>query len=479
MVRPKGMRRTGAVLRGTPKLAAGLLAALLLALPTAAEASYEVAVTSDAVRDGEPSLGANPADPSNLVMGYMKAGRGQCAVAASIDRGRTWDSQVLDEITDPFYSFCADPTLIFGPDGTAYLAAIAFNQSFQIGHTVVTRSGDGGKTWTRPVEAVGPESAAEGVEQGQTAPVDGFDRPWLAFDARTGTLYLTTMSIFSRPMGTLAHRYLVASKDRGESWGKTSVVDSPRYPADHWATGTIAVARNGTVAIAYTARQVPEGMPCPCAVLATTRDRVNFRHHTVPLGDALFGVSLPDQGPFPALRLVYGPVVAADPTRPGSYAVAVAGWEGLGRFIVGQTGGESRSAVQAQLLSTRDSGRSWSAPVVLGEDPAKDREHIWLEYSPTGALGVIWRTHAGACCFGSTDVWAVVSRDGGRRFGPPRRLSHASSPFTGGLGDDFQSVVLDRAFLHAAWGDVRTGAQDVYYGRLPLAGASRRGGPGR
>jgi hypothetical protein len=442
---------------GLRALALGLLAALVYAAPIA-EASYEVNVSKDQrARDGEPSLGVNPTDSSNLVMAYMKANQGECAVSASFDRGRTWRSQVLREITDPFYSYCADPTLTFGADGTVYVAAIAFHQSFQLGHVLVTRSADGGRHWTRPVEAVG----------GSTPPIDGFDRPWLAFDKATRTLYLTTMTIFSRPALPIAHRYLLASRDKGRHWGRAHIVDSGRYPADHWATGTIAVGPRGRVAIAYSARGVPEsGARCPCAVLATTRDGVNFSHSTVPLGRTLFGISLPEPGQLSALALSPGPAVAADPTQAGRYTVVVADWAGLAPFTLGEVGLGPEVRIQAQLFRTDDSGRSWAGPVLLGENPGKDRERLWVAYAPSGTLGAIWRTHHTSCCFDSTDVWAVVSRNGGRSFVRPRRLSHASSPFTGLLGDDYQSVVLDRSFLHTAWGDGRSGNVEAYYARL-------------
>src|SRR5206468_6506724 len=105
-------------------------------------------------------------------------------------------------------------------------------------------------------------------------------------------------------------------------------------------------------------------------------------------------------------------------------------------------------------------------PTLLGEDRARDRGHISLAYSPRGVLGATWRTHTGSCCFGSTNVWAAVSRDGGRRFARPQRLSRAASPFTGLLGDDYQSVVLDGSSLHAAWGDGRSGNVEARYARL-------------
>ncbi|MGH7818303.1 MAG: hypothetical protein ACREQ9_00885, partial [Candidatus Binatia bacterium] len=418
-------------------LAIGLLVALGLAASAAAQPSFEVNVSNDpAVKDGEPSLAQNPKDRANLVMGYMKeVGRnleeaGECAAAATFDGGVTWETQVLP-LTDSLFTICADPTIIFAGDGTAYFAAIAFNPTFQVGHTVVTRSADGGVHWSAPVEAVGPASLAATLGDGSTAAIDGFDRPWLAYDAASGKLHLTTMTIFSRPMGPLAHRYLVSSADKGETWGTIRVVDSPEYPADHWATGTIAIGADGMVAIAYTARRVPEpGMPCPCAVLATTRDGESFTRHTVPFPDAMLGVNLPDQGEPSLLRLVYGPVLAADPTRPGRYAVAVAAWKGLGPYTLGRAGVVPATRVEVKISRTDDAGATWSAPVALGEDPAKDREHVWMAYSPSGALGLTWRTHQGPCCFGSTEVWSVVSPDGGAIFDPPRKMSHAPSPFT-------------------------------------------------
>jgi hypothetical protein len=145
-------------------------------------------------------------------------------------------------------------------------------------------------------------------------------------------------------------------------------------------------------------------------------------------------------------------------------------WKGVASYLLGQlpVGGANR--VRVELFITNDAGLHWTGPVVLGENPARDREHVWLAYSPAGVLGVIWRTHLGACCFGSTETWAVISRDGGTTFALPQELSHASSPFTKGLGDDYESVAADGVSLHAMWSDGRSGTEEIYYGRLSLAG---------
>jgi hypothetical protein len=69
---------------------------------------------------------------------------------------------------------------------------------------------------------------------------------------------------------------------------------------------------------------------------------------------------------------------------------------------------------------------------------------------------------------GSYDVWAAISVAGGLGFGAPVRISKASSPAPNNHSaiDDVSSVALDDRYLHAAWGDVRGGAIQPWYGRV-------------
>jgi hypothetical protein len=145
---------------------------------------------------------------------------------------------------------------------------------------------------------------------------------------------------------------------------------------------------------------------------------------------------------------LFEPYTAADPSRPGRYAVMVL------------------DPSQAHLLVyvTTDSGGSWRGPATLGEQGGEKRYLPWIAYGPTGALGVVWRT---AYADGSYAAWAAVAPRGGTRFARPVRLSSARSPgpVSQLAGDDASDVALDARYLHAAWGDRRGGTLGVHYGR--------------
>jgi hypothetical protein len=74
---------------------------------------------------------------------------------------------------------------------------------------------------------------------------------------------------------------------------------------------------------------------------------------------------------------------------------------------------------------------------------------------------------------GTYDVWTWGSRDGGKTF-KTVRMSHSVSParirersnFM--LGDDLSSIEVDDQYVHAAWGDNRSGFLGTWYGRVPL-----------
>jgi hypothetical protein len=73
------------------------------------------------------------------------------------------------------------------------------------------------------------------------------------------------------------------------------------------------------------------------------------------------------------------------------------------------------------------------------------------------------------------DIWASISRDGGKSFSQALRISHAKSPPAdyyrngGNFGDDIQNLSMDRENMHLVWGDNRAGFLGVWYGRVALA----------
>lgn len=122
---------------------------------------------------------------------------------------------------------------------------------------------------------------------------------------------------------------------------------------------------------------------------------------------------------------------------------------------------------------SEDYGQSWNPYVTAGTVPdaigfAKPR----LEFSRDGVLGLMWRANYADASF---DIWAVISRDSGKSYSQPLRVSHAKSPARdafrdgGGFGDDIQDLSLDKETMHLVWGDSRAGFQGVWYGRVLLS----------
>lgn len=122
-----------------------------------------VDVSRDRTAQNETPLAVNPTNPSNLITGANDWNYNDgCAVSASFDGGKTWTPTLpngfLPGVTkytnDPTvpgtgkYDAGGDPSVAFGPDGTAYFVCQGFNftSPYQIA-LLMSRSYDGGKTW--------------------------------------------------------------------------------------------------------------------------------------------------------------------------------------------------------------------------------------------------------------------------------------------------------------------------------------------
>lgn len=462
------------------------LALAVALLGAAAPSAHAAALVHDVAAHpdtglGEPEVRVNPRDPANVVIGENDTG-----VSVSRDRGATFMHVALP---NP-----GDNVLAVQPDGTFVYSSLNGD---------VEASRDGGATWSTrgnwvgrvaaQAAAVAPTGAGAvaGREAGCNAPeaegpiserpgagpgphLIGCDRPWLVADPSTGTLYVSftdhddngggaweaglvgcKATLLVNPVFACGRQYVSASHDGGRTWSSFHAMDSAEYPAG--PTGGFSsgpVAHRGVLATAYVASAAP-GARCPCVVFATSRDDgVSWRRHVLP--GAVSTEPIP-RGDLAAVESgdasgLFEPYTAADPSRPGRYAVMVL------------DGAQSGLLVSV----TDDGGVRWRGPVRLAEPGGVKRHMPWLAYGPTGALGAVWRTTSAD---GTYAAWAAVAPGGGTRFAAPVRLSSAPSP--GPVyqlaGDDASSVALDAEYLHAAWGDRRTGRLGIRYGRYHYA----------
>jgi hypothetical protein len=473
-------------------VALAVMAAGLLASPAGAGAAPSTADVAVFSPGGEPEIAVNPRDARDLVMGENVYG-----VSYSRDGGATWKHVAVANIGDNALAVEPNGTFLFTSiNGTVWASRDGGAAWSDVGNWVGAvaetaykldpfpyPAGNGVGDVIRDVACNTPDDGGAGPLSTDVPPdgpgvqLIGCDRPWLAADPNTGRVYVSFSDHEDASggtggkgvpweLGTLACRandtavpafecgrqYVSASGDGGRKWTIFRPMDTSDYPAagtNGWSGGPTAAF--GTLATSY----VATGIGCaPCVVFETsTNDGTTWDQHVVA------PVSFPTNQP-PNCSVVacgdgsgvdtslnFEPYTAADPSRPGRYAVM---------FFDGS---------QSHLLVyvTDDLGETWHSVALAEPGGGVKRWVPWIRYGPSGALGVMWIT---SYADGSFDTWADVAPKGGTDFEAPVRLSSARSagPVAPG-GDDNSDVTLTRDTLYAAWGDQRgTAAQTGWFG---------------
>jgi len=407
--------------------------------------------------------------------------------AITRDRGLTWNV-----IEDPMRAFfhryrCLDPFAAFAVDGTMILGCEAHfpttlapqeetNEAVgraaqDFGGSAMIWSTDGGHTFSEPVQIISSYMPKEIFGPYVSfAPVGSQgDRPQIRVDLSTGKIYVNGNSAAADP----PHRQTVfrMSKDRGRDWGMVYAVDSPDWPG----AGDAYDVANGVIGTAYTATSVPASLntTCPCRVFgASTDDGKTFDRHLIQGAPAPSGGRGGGGGG--------GMVVVANPTRKGMFSVLISSSSGVDSYV------------------TEDAGKSWTKGGSVPGLPTTSIANLTAAYSPKGVMALTWRTiyplenpgpprarggpaylltapHVFVDMPERFEIWSAVSRDGGKKFSAPFKVSSATSPGVtrrrslSNHGNDFISVALDDDFVHFTWFDDRAGFRATWYGRVPLA----------
>lgn len=339
----------------------------------------------------ETHIAVNPYNPRNIVAGAndyrffnTRTGRNDSGGVAytSFDGGRTWRNIILPRTSLmtgatgalSIMDLTGDPVLAFGPRNTVYYVNLVAQRNLPFGDAasgiVVNISRDGGLTWSDP-EIL----AVDGVDSnGNQAPTDVFnDKPWIAADRFSGTVYVTwTEFVFTAAGYQESPIVLRGSRDFGRTWSEQTRVSPSR--AQGFAGGEApfaqgsnpAVDRDGTLYVAYETTYCSAN----CAeqvdytVVATSKDR--GRTYTKAQVDVNYNFPFnPDTGSLGLtgenFRINSYPQLAYDPVFDRLYVT----WadDRNGQY---DAAGNSVRTNGDNIVSTSTNGRTWSGPTVVG-----------------------------------------------------------------------------------------------------------------
>jgi len=447
--------------------------------------SEEYLLLGDSTRGaGEPMVAVDPANPRHLIavaMGNLQilpgfkppvtagmtdkyhevAGSTITWLAVSHDGGVTWKIGELPIRTGKF-TRCPDSFAGVTRDGH-FLAGCEPRESEGqfFGMSATVMSTDHGETWSKPAPMVSsyqqpPFASSLKPRIGGNSP---WDRPFLYFDDETGAIYGMdsggeTDIDTGAPGRFRTQSYFTVSHDEGRSFGTVYATDTLDWPQQGRAS---VAAGHGVLAEIYVTSKVPasEGATCPCEVFGSSRDEgKTFERHVMK---HIIVPAAAGRGGGPGNGLGAGNLIA-DPTTAGRYSVM--------RYA-------SAPSPHYEVSTSLDGGKTWADFVgVPGSPEAAGFTKPWIAYSRNGVLGLMWRAVYADRTY---DIWAAISRDGGKTFSQSLRVSHSKSPApdyyrnAGNFGDDIQDLTMDKDYMHLVWGDSRAGFQGVWYGRVALA----------
>jgi hypothetical protein len=396
-------------------------AALLLAfdgLPAPAQHAAAPQVwrltPADARRPAEVSVAINPTNPDHAIAVMMQAGvPGQPRVSnhayTTRDAGRTWQGAPAP---NPQRRVQGDDAVVFGRDGTAFHAYIAFDgirveRPERAWSGIFVRSTRDGAAWSEPIAVVDHINTAIPFE----------DKPWIGVDRgatspHRGNLYIAWTRFDVYGSDNPAHRSRILfsrSRDSGRTFSTPlEISDESGDARDSDGTVEGVVPAVGPAGEVYLAWAGPKGV-----VIDKSTDGGWTFGKDVRVTDMPGGWDLPLTG---IERHNGMPVTAVDISPGPRRGTVYVNW-------IDVRNGDPDVFVAA----SQDGARSWGAAVRVNDDGAgADQLFTWFAVDPVdGALNVIFHDRRGREGL-MTGVTFARSVDGGRTF---RNWPLAVQPF--------------------------------------------------
>ncbi|HKE39606.1 MAG TPA: sialidase family protein [Casimicrobiaceae bacterium] len=378
----------------------------------------------------EPMIAANPRNTNNVIAVWQQdrwsnGGARGLLSAVSQDGGLTWTTRMAafsrctggTAANGGDYPRASDPWVSFGPDGTAYQSSLSFaGDTLAAGSSsaiLVSRSTDGGLTWSNPATVIQDGS-------------DFFnDKDSITADPTDARFVYAVWDRLAASGG--GPSYLGRSTDSGATWEPAKPIYDPG-PTSQTINNQIVVLPNGTIIDFFTQLDTPPHAPAS-AELSIIRST--------------------DKGTSWSAPIVISPVFSVGTFDPETHAPIRDG-SGLGSIAVGR-GGELVAVWQDARFSgglrdgiafsrSLDGGLTWSAPSRINHDASASAFVPAVTVRSDGTYGVTYydfRNNTSDPATLPTDNWLTRSTDGVTWL-----ESHVAGPFDLAIAPNAEGLFL-------------------------------------
>ncbi|MGH9244255.1 MAG: sialidase family protein [Acidimicrobiales bacterium] len=376
----------------------------------------------------ETAIAINPTNPNNVIAGsndYESGIDSVMGIYTSFDGGHTWPySRHARQVVTPSAQMygTGDPVLAFDREGVAYAAFIAFARASCDSYIAVSRSEDGGVTWSVPYDFVAEGHEAilgDGIVAHNGGPDDCgifHDKEWMTTGPRPpgvplvpGTdpghvspdrVYVTwTRFDFGDGSAYVESPIVVAySDDQGRHWSPVQEIsgggsmcafqsgdrDGHRCDEDQFSVPVVD-PRNGFVYVAFQNFNIDSTEFSQYLVVRSTDGGATWSKPQF-VGHVFDGS---DKYPICAgrqtLDLMCARVNAAgnidiDPTTGQLYIA----------FADNRNGTADDTNTDVFVTTSTNAGRDWSEPINLTEESIDDQWFPWLSVAPDGTVAVTY-----------------------------------------------------------------------------------------
>lgn len=416
----------------------------------------------------EPSIAVNPTNPLNLVAGANdyrdccsindqgeKRNDGGGYAFYSFDGGLSWQNVKLPHLTSlnggagvlSLVNSGGDPVVTFAPDGTVYYANIVFARVGNASGVVVSKSIDGGKTWSDPsiVAFTNTSSVFNDKEWVGVGPHGRLVVSWTRFQLDSLGSYVSSPIVYR------------SSFDGGKTWKPMRQVAAKRP----YAQGSvIQFTPQGKLCIAF--ETVDKTNTKDVTVVAEQNTNGTFSLHE--LGQVFDGLNAyptnADQRETLSgedFRINSFPQFSIDPVTGHFFIV----WADDQLRSAGMAYFTGITSAQVKLVTSTD-GRHFSAPRFVTKD-APDKVYPAVA-ALNGHVVISYLTRAYAQDKTALDLAAKSSVDG---FSKETRVSDVSMDpymqFAGAFIGDYTAIALGSdGIAHPVWVDTRNANQDIF-----------------